>query len=471
MNDDYLQLTDTKKKLLELMIQKRKQNEEKKTQEEIVGNVEITPSQAEELCIYNPDRHIFNISILLEVKVKIERQVLEKLLVAIINHHDALRLCTIKEKEGWKQSIAAPIKEAPLSYFDFSQEAAYDHKGLIEVQTALLQKSFDLSKGPLLKGAYFNLGEGTADRLMFILHHFGCDHYSIIILLEDASAVLNQLMAGKPVRLPAKTTSLQTWAAQLKAYSLTEDIIRELPYWLKKERKMVLALPKDYEDGINVGKDMVEHSQVLNREKGSFPSASYLLKKNLRIQDIIIASGAMALMMWTGGNKAHIALCHYGRNHIFPDIDITRTVGFFSYQFPLFLDLEGCNTPNEILWTVKKQIDNIPYEGLNYGILKHLSKPSIRDKFNDFPTPELYLNIRTVSSSLKLAGFELAEEKMGSAHSQTIIRPHYIYLNVDINIDTIVFYCQYNKNIHKDESICHFIDDYINNVIILGGNV
>ncbi|MCX7746681.1 MAG: condensation domain-containing protein [Clostridia bacterium] len=468
MNNDINQLTETKKRLFELMMKKKQQaGKSNDLYEKITGDVVVTPSQAEEFNIYNPDRHIFNISILVEVETKLTRSFLEALLEAIINHHDALRLCSVEEETGWRQFIASPLAEVPLSYYDFSQVPVEKHKELIEEHAALLQKSFNLSTGPLLKAAYFNLGENTPDRLMFLVHHIGCDHYSIIILLEDTITALNQLKAGVPVQLPKKTTSIQSWARRLKEHSQSNAIKEELPYWLNEERKTVPPMPVDYPAGVNLGKDMVLYSQAMELGKESSLSPQILAKKNLQIHDIVIAATVMALTDWTGGTNAHISLCHHGRNHNFSEIDISRTVGFFSYQYPLYINIEGCCGPDGILEAVKNQIKNVPNHGLNYGILRYLAQDEIRKKFTGYPEPELFLNIRIGSASLKLPGFKFAEESMGSASSETIIRPRYIYLNVDVEKEKIALNCQYNTNIHKRKSIQNFISNYINKISVL----
>jgi hypothetical protein len=62
----------------------------------------------------------------------------------------------------------------------------------------------------------------------------------------------------------------------------------------------------------------------------------------------------------------------HGREEIFDDVDLSRTVGWFTSQFPVFLTLEHTEI-SEALKSVKEQLRRIPNHGLGYGILRYLN--------------------------------------------------------------------------------------------------
>ncbi|MCP4153926.1 MAG: non-ribosomal peptide synthetase, partial [bacterium] len=90
----------------------------------------------------------------------------------------------------------------------------------------------------------------------------------------------------------------------------------------------------------------------------------------------------------------------HGREPIIEDVDINRTVGWFTTQYPVLLDLEhaaGYREDGEVylsyaIKSVKEALRRIPDKGINYGILKYLTadrchrREPVTDGFYDVPT-------------------------------------------------------------------------------------
>src|SRR5882672_473417 len=120
--------------------------------------------------------------------------------------------CALVNDSGWRQ-WSAPAGAAEI----------FIHENLVAIpeveQTAriaathrMLQQSLDISLGPLMKFAYFNLGSGRSGRLLAVGHRLVVDNLSWQILLEDLETVYHQLERKEPVRLPRKTSSFKQWA-------------------------------------------------------------------------------------------------------------------------------------------------------------------------------------------------------------------------------------------------------------------
>ena len=79
-----------------------------------------------------------------------------------------------------------------------------------------------------------------------MIHHLAIDGISWRPMLEDLETAYRQIQAGRPVKLPPKTTSYKTWAEQLVQYSKSEVIQEESAYWKS------VTEPRRVADSLNV---------------------------------------------------------------------------------------------------------------------------------------------------------------------------------------------------------------------------
>src|SRR5205085_9267442 len=63
----------------------------------------------------------------------------------------------------------------------------------------------------------------------------------------------------------------------------------------------------------------------------------------------------------------------HGRAELFDDVDLSRTVGWFTAVYPVRLDLTGIDRPGEMLKAIKEQLRSVPHRGIGYGVLRYLS--------------------------------------------------------------------------------------------------
>jgi non-ribosomal peptide synthase protein (TIGR01720 family) len=95
-----------------------------------------------------------------------------------------------------------------------------------------------------------------------------------------------------------------------------------------------------------------------------------------------------------------IELEGHGREEVFPDIDLSRTVGWFTSLFPLRLDpgaidldeaLAGGPALGDGLKRIKEQLRTLRDHGLGYGLLRHLN-PETAKELAGFTRPQLGFN-------------------------------------------------------------------------------
>ncbi|HEY0601266.1 MAG TPA: condensation domain-containing protein, partial [Herpetosiphonaceae bacterium] len=328
-------LSDAKQRLFALLMQERQAPKVLARQTIVTGDVAITPPQAHEFAIPNPDRHIFNLPLLLQVHLPLDAALLREIVRALVAHHDALRLCSAQDEHGWRQWIAPPPEEPPVAFVDLSALDETEQRAAIEAQVAALQLSFDLARGPLFKAALFDLGPARPARLLLLAHHIACDQYSAGILAEDFVTAYRQLRSGESLTLPAKTTAYLDWAQRLADYAHGEAARKQLAYWLNRGWSKIRHVHADFPDGINSGATAALVAQEI--DTGELEQLSYqrLKAHGAQLPHVVVYALARTLARWTGGEAAMISMCQHGRIHPFPDLDVSRTVGWLSYQYPL----------------------------------------------------------------------------------------------------------------------------------------
>ncbi|MBD2517732.1 amino acid adenylation domain-containing protein [Nostoc sp. FACHB-973] len=341
----------------------------------VAGAVALTPIQQWFFEQQLPEVHYFNQSALLEVPPDLKPELLQKVVQQLLQHHDALRLRFIQEGENWQQ-INAAEEIVSFSTMDLSHLPIEEQQTAIKAADTELQASLNLSTGPIARVALFQLGKDRPGRLLFIIHHLAVDGISWRILLEDLATGYQQISRGEGIKLPAKTTSFQYWSDRLLEYGQSEAMASELDYWLGEQEKQVTPLPVDYpgsqEDNTIASTASVSLSLTEEQTRALLQDVPSVY--NTQINDVLLTALVQSFAQWTGEHSLLVDLEGHGREDLFEDVDLSRTVGWFTTLFPVHLQLEQIDHPAEALKSVKEQLRRIPNRGIGYGVLRYLRK-------------------------------------------------------------------------------------------------
>ncbi len=209
----------------------------------VTGSLPLTPIQHWFFAKNLPEAHHWNQAFLLLVPPTLNPTLLQQALKQLLVHHDALRLRFTKSEEGWQQFNALVDEAVPFSLVDLSALPETEQASAIEAKFAQLQASLNLSSGPLVRVALFNLGNRKPSRLLLVIHHLAVDGVSWRILLEDLQTAYQQLESGCSIQLPAKTSSFKHWAFKLTEYARSSVAKKEITYWQSLSRTQITRLP------------------------------------------------------------------------------------------------------------------------------------------------------------------------------------------------------------------------------------
>ena len=348
-------------------------------QGEVTGVVALTPIQHWFFSRDWPQLHHFNYSMVFEVHKSLDLGRVKAVVAHLLSHHDALRMRYERSEAGWQQRNAS-VAEQPeneITYYDLRELGPPEVRREIERVAEQAQRSLNLETGPLMRVLYFDMGGERGGRLLLIVHHLVMDGVSWRILLEDLQLATQQLERGVAIELPAKTTSYQSWARRLSEYGGGAEMVQEAQYWgaVEEQLREQVSLPVDHE-GVAAAIEVDEHRELVIKVLGEEQTRALLSEVgaayHTQIQEVLLAALVEAIWEWTGERQVVVQMEGHGREELFEQVDLTRTVGWFTSLYPLRLDLRRVHGVGEVLQAVKEQVRAVPGRGVGYGIWKYL---------------------------------------------------------------------------------------------------
>ncbi|WP_460141185.1 non-ribosomal peptide synthetase [Pseudomonas sp. S2_E01] len=323
-----------------------------------------------------PERQHWNQSLLLIPRERLDGARLDQELQRLLKHHDGLRLRYEFDGAQWQQAYAGLMADSVLW-----QRQADSAQALLDLCEEA-QRSLDLQQGPLLRALLVDLYDGS-QRLLLVIHHLVVDGVSWRVLLEDLQQCYRQGAA-----LPAKTSAYQHWVARLQAHLPVFQ--HSLDHWQTQLRDASGELPCDHANGalenrfeqkVEIRLDAAQTRRLLQDAPAAYRT---------QVNDLLLSALARVVCRWTGQGSTLIQLEGHGREDLFDDIDLTRTVGWFTSLFPVNLT-PGAEVGASIK-SIKEQLRAVPDKGLGYGALRYLADPAIGAVLAALPTPRITFN-------------------------------------------------------------------------------
>ncbi|MGQ3075663.1 MAG: amino acid adenylation domain-containing protein, partial [Ferrovibrionaceae bacterium] len=311
--------------------------------EDIAGDIPLTPIQSWFFERFPEGENHWNQAVLLKVRdLDIDR--LGQALNRLVARHDALRLRFHRQADGWRQTVsAAHAVEIEVAEVTDLAEAG-----------TRLQRRLDIVGGPLLRAGCYTLPDGR-QRLLLAIHHLAVDGVSWRVLLEE----LRQAYAG--AELPPASTSWAAWAGRLHAYRPPD----ELGWWRERLSQATGGKPRDRKPSASRSLTWKLDEAATARLLAAAPRAYRLGVDELLLSALVQAAGHGLLVEVEG----------HGREDLFDDVDLSRTVGWFTTSYPVWL-------PDGSPIAVKEALRSVPTRGLHWGLLKARDLPQADIGFN-----------------------------------------------------------------------------------------
>ena len=369
----------------------------------------------------------FHQSMLLQVPSGVREDHLIGSLQTVLDHHDALRLRVLSAGEGieWKLEVArarAVSAASCLRRINVSGLSADALRARISEEAPAAEKRFVPAEGVMVQSVWFDAGAAHSGLLLLSIHHLAIDGVSWRILVPDLAAAWKAIASGRMPTLPVRGTSFREWARRLSANAQDPVRVGELSLWSGMLREPSLSL---VDGALNRRRDTAGTAGHLTLTLPASITDTLLTKVpaafHCGINDVLLTGLVVAVADWCrrrgrdGGHAVLIDVEGHGREEIFPDIDLSRTVGWFTSLYPVRLDLGpldldealvGGVTLGRALKAIKEQLHALPDNGLGYGLLRYLNLQTMTE-LGGLPAPQIGFNY--------LGRFSVAAADWGSA--------------------------------------------------------
>ncbi|GFJ83608.1 hypothetical protein Phou_077880 [Phytohabitans houttuyneae] len=332
-------------------------------------------------------RH-FTMSVLVELASDVDQAALAQAVDAVVAHHDALRLRFRRTATGWRQELAPAAPTQVLRRCDLSDLDPGEQAAAVERQAGAARAGLDLADGPLVAARLFPRGHDRPPLLFLTAHHLVMDGVSLRVLLEDVESAYADRCAGRPVALPEVPTAFTRWAHELTQHVESGALDADLAYWEATSDPEAARLPVDREGAGTAG----PARQVTVRLD---PAATDALLRQVpdvyrtQVNDVLLAALGRTLAEWTGRERLLVALEGHGREDLLDGVDLSRTVGWFTTQFPVLLTVPSTADWRTVLPAVKEQLRAVPRRGLSYEALRYVRGA---DTLAGAPQPRICFN-------------------------------------------------------------------------------
>ncbi|MGH3875276.1 MAG: amino acid adenylation domain-containing protein, partial [Pseudonocardiaceae bacterium] len=423
----------------------------------VQGPAPLTPIQHWFLSTYGPLWH-FTMSLQLDLTTGADPTALHNAVQAVVARHDALRSRFTQLDGQWTQQTGPSVPSGVLTSHDLSGLAQAQQQAAMVAAAAQARSELDLGAGRMISAVLFGLGPEQPARLFLAVHHLAIDSVSWRILLDDLDTAYHQALADHPVALPTPSTTAATWAHALTGHAGSGALDTDLQYWLQVPRHAQVQLPVDHPGAhtagdtrnVTVRLGTAQTDAVLHHVPNAY---------HTQINDVLLSALGRVLSTWTGHHQVLITLEGHGREEILDGIDLSRTVGWFTTQFPVALTIPTTGW-GHTLKSVKEQLRAIPHRGLSYGALRYRNPNS---PLHNDPPPQISFNYHGQWDTSPATGglFQVRSEHLGTDLASDAPAPHLLAVTGLVQGGQLELTWSYSHHVHDQTTIRRLAEQMI----------
>lgn len=366
----------------------------------------------------------------------LNQQQLQAAIVTLAKHHDMLGASYQMDDHGqWQQTLrtyaqieqdfAKPeVVQHIAAPWAAEQNPEQRHLQITQVvNEACEQASYalNLAGSPLLRVLWFD-AQGNDDRLLIICHHLVVDGVSWRILLDDLVQLMNEQS------LPAKSNSVREWLNRLQDSSNAERFSQQCDYWLAQQAP---ALP------LTLAADTTEaathlHTHAWSRELTQQLFDTQLAQLNVNAETALLAALAHAVEQEFQQAEFGIEMESHGRDIADTQVDISRTVGWFTAIYPLALSFDMGSDLMSKLKRTKQSLGEVPEQGIGFAALRYLHNTSELSALNPRIKFNYFGRVAEAVTDGDAAHWQEAPEFVTALHSEQQIKHHLLEINVAV---------------------------------------
>ncbi|GAA0613066.1 non-ribosomal peptide synthase/polyketide synthase [Streptomyces crystallinus] len=407
----------------------------------------LTPVQEWFFAAHGPLRR-FTMSMLLDLPHALDETALARALDEVVAHHPALRSRFVHEGDTWRQHPGAGSATGHLVRHDGA-----DLAGAAEAARAAI----DPATGTLLRAVLLPAEQGARPRLFLTAHHLAVDSVSWRVLLADLEQAYRQAAAGEEIRLEPEHTPFAAWARGLAARVRDGELDDDLSYWTAEATRPRTPLPVDLPgiplaDSVRTVRtrlDAATTEALLRRVPGVYRT---------QINDVLLSALGRTLADWADAPHVTVALEGHGREeHLVEGADLSRTVGWFTSQYPVTLTPAGPAAAPDwaaTLKSVKERLRAVPRRGLSHEALARLGSPAPAARaLRELPLPQVSFNYHGQWTPSAGGDFEpIADVPPGDIGGDEPI-DHLLDVSAVVSDGALEITWHYSDQVHRESTV------------------
>ncbi|VXD10550.1 Non-ribosomal peptide synthase, involved in Hassallidin biosynthesis [Planktothrix serta PCC 8927] len=408
--------------------------------------------------------HHWNQAVALSIDEPLNIDAFSRTLDAIAFHHDVLRLKFSQNQGKWEQSYSGAATRPALRVLDFSNLPEDALTAAVETE----HESIQLEQSPLFRILYAKNLAKYGNVLFFLAHHLIVDGVSWRILLADLSQAYQQAINDLPISLPLKTSSYRQWTTSLTTLANSKEIIEDFPFWQNILSTPVAILPVDYPllpNTNTVDSQAVRSCQLTTQETNTLVKVA-IATYHASVQEIMLAALLKTLYEVYQLEPWLIDLEGHGREELHDQLDISRTVGWFTSIYPILLKKPADSDQYSLLKEIKTQLRTIPHHGISFGLLHYLNQEKNLQQIANNQKASISFNYLGQIDNLTKNHypFKMSHAPTGTGLFGKQERSHLLAINARIQNEYLQVDWSYSQQIHHPQTINRLAEVYLNNL-------
>ena len=325
------------------------------------------------------ERGEWRIPMILRLSADVQIDDISAVLTAVVNHHDALRLRVAQRAGTWEQHVEEPQEFTELTTHTvpdgLEPGSPAERKAVLDISKEQTREQ-DWSSAPLT--AAYVRGRGGPCYLVLGVHGMVGDDASRDTLLTDVFTAFGQRLAGEEIALQPVPTSWAEWSQRCASLATHPAVVESRAFWLQSATGADLRVGSHAAEPPGIS-DLVRVSTTLTAsETSELDDARRRLA--LPIEDLLLTALARTIATTVGEGTVAVHLGGAGRSVLKPDVDLRRTVGWFTTVYPIVLACTAGDgrSARESLDDVHAGLTAVPHYGISYGLLRYMYAPTAR---------------------------------------------------------------------------------------------
>lgn len=312
-----------------------------------------------------PGTCFYNVPLTLRLIGTIDQDALTKSFNEVVRRHEALRT-TFAWMDGQPVQVISPYRDVSLPWVDLRSSPTVERSAeLHRLLNEAMQRSFDLSQGPLLQLMLIQLSE-TEWVLLLNFHHIVFDEWSSGVFIQELGALYTAFKQDQPSPLSDLPIQYADFAHWQREWLQGDRLETQLTYWRQQLNQVsVLDLPTDRPrppvqsyrgttQQLELPQALMEALEALSQQAG------------VTLFMTLLAAFQTLLHRYTGQDDIAVGSPIANRNRS----ELEGLIGFFVNSLVLRTDLSGDPTFRDLLNRVRSVAlaayahQDVPFEKL-----------------------------------------------------------------------------------------------------------